>query len=418
MTGSSTRKRKIPGRSHGLHPDLKIYFERYAAGPALLPPPETPPELIFTIPAHREENIAHTIDSLLDCEFNRPSEILVLLNYSENSPQAIRDAHHRDLEHLRNRYEEKHMDNVALHFLLRELPHKHAGVGLARKILMDEAARRLDPDTGVIIGLDADCLVSPNYVSEIEKHFLLHPEIHGASIWFEHAIPESGLQRDAIIAYELHLRYFIEAQRMLKLPYAYHTVGSSMAVRPMAYAKAGGMNRRKAGEDFYFLHKIIPRGFGEINTTAVYPSARSSDRVPFGTGRAVQDLIASKRDPATYAPENIMIIKNMLNNIYNKVLNINKLNSINKQLLEYMNAEENFQRIRRNSSDLTAYHKHFYAWFDGFQLMKALHFLRDNLTPDVPVDDAGTWLLKVYHNIDFDGSSLDLLLKYRQIQRI
>ena len=60
--------------------------------------------------------------------------------------------------------------------------------------------------------------------------------------------------------------------------------------------RQGGMNKRQAGEDFYFLHKIIPLGhFGEINTTRVIPSPRPSDRVPFGTGRAVRDYLATHK---------------------------------------------------------------------------------------------------------------------------
>ncbi len=65
------------------------------------------------------------------------------------------------------------------------------------------------------------------------------------------------------------------------------------------------MNRRKAGEDFYFLHKIIPLGeFREVNTTCVIPSSRESDRVPFGTGAAMRKYVASNESTLlTYAPE-------------------------------------------------------------------------------------------------------------------
>jgi hypothetical protein len=48
------------------------------------------------------------------------------------------------------------------------------------------------------------------------------------------------------------------------------------------------MNTKKAGEDFYFLNKIVRKpGFAEIHEALVYPAARISDRVPFGTGRAL-----------------------------------------------------------------------------------------------------------------------------------
>ena len=38
-----------------------------------------------------------------------------------------------------------------------------------------------------------------------------------------------------------------------------------MAVRADAYLRQGGMNRRKAGEDFYFLNKfMVLGGYGEM----------------------------------------------------------------------------------------------------------------------------------------------------------
>ncbi len=38
------------------------------------------------------------------------------------------------------------------------------------------------------------------------------------------------------------------------LPY----VGSALAVKALQYVKAGGMNRKQAGEDFYFVQKLVP----------------------------------------------------------------------------------------------------------------------------------------------------------------
>jgi hypothetical protein len=45
-----------------------------------------------------------------------------------------------------------------------------------------------------------------------------------------------------------------------RFSYAYHTVGSAMAVKAYQYVKVGGMNRRQAGEDFYFIQKLVHSG--------------------------------------------------------------------------------------------------------------------------------------------------------------
>ena len=55
-----------------------------------------------------------------------------------------------------------------------------------------------------------------------------------------------------------------------------------MAVKALPYVKAGGMNRRQAGEDFYFIQKLVPSGgYFSLNSTTVYPSPRASDQGSF-----------------------------------------------------------------------------------------------------------------------------------------
>src|SRR5664279_3978456 len=55
------------------------------------------------------------------------------------------------------------------------------------------------------------------------------------------------------------------------------------------------MNRKQAGEDFYFIQKLIPAGgYFYLHSTIVYPSPRTSDRVPFGTGVSIGRLDAEK----------------------------------------------------------------------------------------------------------------------------
>lgn len=81
------------------------------------------------------------------------------------------------------------------------------------------------------------------------------------------------------------------------------------------------MNQRKAGEDFYFLHKFsILDQLGEINVEIVLPLARSSDRVPFGTGKAISQIIQGKNGPLTmkkqfnylFKPANGFLLKKIL----------------------------------------------------------------------------------------------------------
>jgi hypothetical protein len=75
-------------------------------------------------------------------------------------------------------------------------------------------------------------------------------------------------------------------------PYYWHTIGSAFAVSADAYVRVGGMGRQQGGEDFYFLQKVFALGnIRELKDTTVFPMARLSDRVPFGTGPSLQKIV-------------------------------------------------------------------------------------------------------------------------------
>ena len=189
------------------------------------------------------------------------------------------------------------------------LPAAQAGVGLARKIGMDEAAARIvtaSHGTGVIACLDADCSVAPNYLARLYEEFVEHPGCPGVSIYFEHPglfDADDPLHR-AMIDYELHLRYYVAGQRLAGFPYAFHTVGSALACSAAAYVAQGGMNLRQGGEDFYFAQKLIAAGdYRALNNTTVYPGVRQSARVPFGTGPALRRALETGVGLETFAPQ-------------------------------------------------------------------------------------------------------------------
>jgi len=158
-----------------------------------------------------------------------------------------------------------------------------------------------------------------------------------------------------------------------------------MACSADAYLRFGGMNKNKAGEDFYFLQKIIPHGeFEELNTTIVYPSPRPSYRVPFGTGRAMTKYLESeKSDYKTYNLESFLSLKPFINNGPNEMFEVRK-NKIEtflcaqpeslKIFLEAHGFIKAIEEINSNTSSLTWFRKRFFLWFDDFKLLKYLNF--------------------------------------------
>ena len=180
-------------------------------------------------------------------------------------------------------------------------------------------------------------------------------------------------------------------QRWVGLPYAYQTVGSAMVTRASAYAKIGGMNIRQAGEDFYFLHKFTKRWtLTDVTDTVVEPSPRTSDRVPFGTGKAVSEFFDGDVSRLTsYDPDSFTILKKWVYNIEHRI-NIsdtaNPYLSGDKCLDEFLLGQEHKSVIDsfiRSTSSTEGRLKKFYAWFDAFKLFKYLHYARDNGRPDI-----------------------------------
>jgi hypothetical protein len=291
---------------------------------------------------------------------------------------------------------------------------------------------------GVIVNLDADCLVAPNYFTEIERFFLQYPAILGASLYFEHPLSEeAGMNKTAIIQYELYLRYHLQALRWSGFPYSFHTVGSCMAVRAYAYAAIGGMNQRKAGEDFYFLHKLIPFGhFGEIQTTCVYPSPRVSERVPFGTGRAMLQWQSGKTHFFPAAPPESYGALQQFWRFLPRFFTLSAseaaqataaLPSFLRNFLAETNWEEKYDEIRSQTQSQESFRKRFFEWCNAFWVIKYLHFVRDNALPDIPVAEAAASLLQMLrmedssftprHQMQAEAWPEELLRIYRSLER-
>ncbi|MBK8503931.1 MAG: hypothetical protein IPL46_18020 [Saprospiraceae bacterium] len=228
-------------------------------------------------------------------------------------------------------------------------------------------------------------------------------------------VPE--LQKDAIIDYELHLRYFIEAQRYIHLPFAYQTVGSCMTVRSSAYQKMGGMNVRQAGEDFYFLHKYIAiNRFAELNDTMVFPSARASTRVPFGTGRAVNARLQGAAQ-LTYHLDSFLQAGEMVNSLpdlYRQDCEIRvvKLPHVIQDFLIKSNGLYKIEEIKRETNRYETFVNRFFQWFNAFRMIKYLHFAR-TYYPDQPVLEQAGQFMNMIEKSSTQTQSHELLKWYR-----
>ena len=296
-----------------------------------------------------------------------------------------------------------------------EIPSKVGGVGMARKIGMDMALRLLgtsENEPRLIISLDADTLVQPHYLPAIQKHFS-SGNIQAGIVTYEHRLPSAAVDQAAICAYEIFLRYWVMGLQYAGSPYAFHSMGSTIITTTDAYLAVRGMNRREAGEDFYFLNKLAKNGrIGRINDTVVYPSARVSTRVPFGTGAAIGDIISGNRNESClYDPRIFLILKKWLRLMKESFpSDVNQIlagtSDIDPVLTSFL-IERGFPtvwpRIRRNLKDFKTYERQFYNWFDGFQTLKLIHHLTKNIYPAVGMYSALREMLALMETECCDG---------------
>ncbi len=389
-------------------------FENSTAYSPLIAP-NSKLKLCIVIPSYNEapeQTLCSLGDNPVDPE---KVEVILVLNHSELAGEEVKNLHSRQAE----KYDGYQLKNGVPVYVVKafDLPAKKAGVGLARKIGMDVGLQRfwaINHD-GLIVCFDADSTVSNNYLTELLR--AEKAKVSGLSITSEHPIEEveNKVVKNRICQYENWLRYYIQALRFTGYPHAYHTIGSSMVSRASVYAKVGGMNRKKAGEDFYFLHKLIPQGqFYDLTTCTVFPSARTSDRVPFGTGRAMMEMEAGEKDfSQVYNPKIFKEIKSWLVN--SEVIRDADLSKwpvfIQKAFLEFGWTSQ-LEQLRKRSTSEISFQRNFYFWFDGFKMLKLVHYARDNFFPNIEAYRASTEILDTQAT-----TPLELLQELRTLDR-
>ena len=140
---------------------------------------------------------------------------------------------------------------------LHALPQKQ-GVGQARKIGCDIALKLISEKiikSPFIHTTDADVKLPTDYFDRANN---LNSKEIGALVYnFKHNLEElDSNHRAAMLAYENYLHSYVACLKECASPYAFHTVGSTLAFQAEAYAQVRGMPKKSAGEDFYILNKI------------------------------------------------------------------------------------------------------------------------------------------------------------------
>jgi hypothetical protein len=270
------------------------------------------------------------------------------------------------------------------------------GVGLARKLGCDIACHLIHKkiiSTQWIHTTDADTHLPQNYFQQIDES-IQSSAVHYA---FQHFGPQSIIT-EATSLYEKALRYYVKSLEFAGSPYAFYTLGSCIAVDANHYAQARGFPKKSGGEDFYLLNKLAK--IGGIKTLTDEPlliDSRPSNRAPFGTGPAVNKIMAMQNPEQEflyYHPRIFDELKHLLKEFKSLPNHADSfidwqqsLSPATQKALNAINIEHLFAHLVKQAKTPEQYHYFIGEWFDAFKTLKFIHALRQNYA-DMPLLEA------------------------------
>jgi hypothetical protein len=281
------------------------------------------------------------------------------------------------------------------------------GVGLARKIGNDVALALAAGDrlsSNWFHNTDADTLLPRDYFDQMTG---VSEKAAAAIYFFEHRFEEDPGLAEAARLYEISLRYYVLGLAWAESPYAYQSMGSCVVISRDAYAAVRGFPRKNAAEDFYVLNKLAKVGsIFRLAGSPVLLEGRPSDRVPFGTGRAIRDLVSSKRGLSNFRLYHPLVFAHLarwldvLREIARSGGDLTRILGALPQGSPFFRADlleealrklAAFEAIREavaKSRDEATLRRHLHTWFDAFRTLKLIHALREGGLPSLPWREA------------------------------
>lgn len=341
-------------------------------------------DIFLAIPVMADREIFSTLQSISECDtLGKSVVVAVLLNEPEDAEENIKEENRKIFEELLRVSKRYERDDLKIEVrYIRSVPKNVAGVGFARRILMDEAicsiykkCKRKDELYEIlyrkfIFSLDSDSTVSKNYFSAFD--FVDSKGADFGIMSFAHRFSEREGIKEAGIVWELFLRYWKNSLRVCGYKNAFYPIGSLFAFRALVYVVSMGMSVRKAGEDFYFLQKVM--GFSdvvEVPGVYVFPKAEPSLRTPFGTGKEIYLFISGNRDriEKVWNFRSFEVLEEVIQNPENLPdIFFDFLRNNEKFRAQY----ERLEKLRLKDRELFV--EKFFEWFNPFKVFKFLRF--------------------------------------------
>lgn len=281
-----------------------------------LPPPHAALQACVIIPAKDEATSLPATLAALAAQTTRSGqalptgmlEVIVLANNCvDRTAAAVRQSARRH-------------PNLIVHVAEVQLPRPQAHVGRARRLLLDEAAQRLERTvgpTGVLLSTDADTLVASTWLAATLHEIETGAEAVGGRILTQtpaavEPCPVRRIQlRDA--AYRVLLRQLedrLDPCTADRWPCHHQHYGASLALTVRAYRQVGGLPVVPFLEDEALWQLLLQHDLPVRHSphVQVYTSARRCGRVEVGLSwqlREWENLTEQQREPLVPCPHEL-----------------------------------------------------------------------------------------------------------------
>jgi len=291
---------------------------------------------------------------------------------------------------------------------------KKSGVGYARKVLFDHITDHSE-DKDIVISLDADTTFGNKYFSEIRKLFRCFPKSAGLMTPYYHRLTGDEVVDRAILRYEIFMRCYMLNLSDIGSPYNFTALGSAMAIPIYALKAVEGITPYSSGEDFYLAQKL--RKYSNLLLwlpETVFPSARLSDRVAFGTGPAlIKGVNNNWNSYPIYPPAAFEPLKKTFS-LFPKLFNNDCPTPIDEFLNRVFPSQNIWQPLRNNFKTEQQFIKASHQKIDGLRTLQCLRFFEkennNNKNLIINLRFHCNIKLKVFY---FEKSPIELLNKIR-----
>jgi len=343
----------------------------------------------IVIPCYNEYDfIFQTLDSINEQNLNLLKEtiVIIVINNSNTDSNIVKKNNQLTYDSLIEKsyfFEFIILNNFDKKNALKD---KIAGVGTARKIGFDYCLNFVNNGNNLFCSLDADTIMSPQYLSTINNEF--KKKINVAVVNFQHQKSNDILIENGIRKYESIIKKIASKIHKTGSPYGYVSMGSTIICNVKSYIACGGMPKKKATEDFYFMQALAKyTKIKQIKNILVYPSSRDNQRVYLGTGYRMKKYKQGENftdlDYNRKSYKSLKIIIDCADRFWGKdycqfYQSLN--NRLDKKVIDFLSSksiESVWNKMKINAKNKKQFMLFFHQWFDALMIIQLLKKLNN-----------------------------------------